>query len=80
MDAPSVTRCSPSARRSPTPREWCRRWTAAALQPLTEKAGKPSGGDSIAVFSADGIRCTHPGPNRIGKHLIADDPYREESR
>ncbi|MDI3406421.1 SpoIIE family protein phosphatase [Streptomyces sp. B-S-A6] len=42
----------------------------AVLQPLTEKARKLAGVDSIVVFSTEGIRYTHPDPKEIGKHVV----------
>ncbi|MEV5509666.1 SpoIIE family protein phosphatase [Streptomyces orinoci] len=42
----------------------------AVLQPLTEAARKQGGVDFIVVMSKDGIRYTHPIPQRIGKHFI----------
>ncbi|WP_372444712.1 SpoIIE family protein phosphatase [Streptomyces coffeae] len=42
----------------------------AELQPLAERARKGSGVDFIVAMSPDGIRYTHPNPNRIGKHFM----------
>ncbi|MFI9721831.1 SpoIIE family protein phosphatase [Streptomyces sp. NPDC052396] len=43
---------------------------SAVLQPLTEAARKQGGVDFIVVMNRDGIRYTHPMPQRIGKKFI----------
>ncbi|CAM5729157.1 Single cache domain-containing protein OS=Streptomyces antimycoticus OX=68175 GN=SSPO_050090 PE=4 SV=1 [Streptomyces antimycoticus] len=40
------------------------------LQPRAEGARKKSGLDFVVVVTPQGIRLTHPKPNRIGKHFI----------
>ncbi|MFI1396943.1 SpoIIE family protein phosphatase [Streptomyces sp. NPDC020681] len=44
----------------------------AVLQPHAEEARKRSGVDFIVVLNTDGIRYTHPLPDRIGKHFVGD--------
>ncbi|MGW1258832.1 SpoIIE family protein phosphatase [Streptomyces sp. NPDC002513] len=46
----------------------------AVLQPLAEEVRKQSGVDAVVVYSAKGIRYTHPDPNLIGKHIIGPEP------
>ncbi|MET9800254.1 SpoIIE family protein phosphatase [Streptomyces sp. NPDC006368] len=41
-----------------------------ALQPRAEAIRRSSGVDYIVVFSTQGIRYTHPDPDRIGEHVI----------
>lgn len=43
---------------------------SAALQPQAEAAREATGVDFIVVMSTDGIRYTHPNPDRIGKHFV----------
>ncbi|MCX4821017.1 SpoIIE family protein phosphatase [Streptomyces sp. NBC_01142] len=40
------------------------------LQPLTEETRKAAGVDFIVVMNTDGIRYTHPQPERIGKRFV----------
>ncbi|MFF7969943.1 SpoIIE family protein phosphatase [Streptomyces sp. NPDC007905] len=42
----------------------------AILQPKAEAARKASGVDFIVVMNTDGIRYTHPRPDRIGKKFV----------
>ncbi|MET9906907.1 SpoIIE family protein phosphatase [Streptomyces sp. NPDC006476] len=42
----------------------------AVLQPRAEAARKATGVDFIVVMNTDGIRYTHPKPNRIGKKFV----------
>ncbi|MFI5683223.1 SpoIIE family protein phosphatase [Streptomyces sp. NPDC051636] len=42
----------------------------AVLQPRAEAARKASGVDFIVVMNTDGIRYTHPKPDRIGKKFV----------
>ncbi|MGW1986836.1 SpoIIE family protein phosphatase [Streptomyces collinus] len=42
----------------------------AVLQPKAEAARKATGVDFIVVMNTDGIRYTHPKPNRIGKKFV----------
>ncbi|MGW2723163.1 SpoIIE family protein phosphatase [Streptomyces sp. NPDC001492] len=42
----------------------------AILQPRAEAARKATGVDFIVVMNTDGIRYTHPKPNRIGKKFV----------
>lgn len=51
-----------AALRSPKP--------TAVLQPKAEAARKTSGVDFIVVLNTDGIRYTHPKPDRIGKKFV----------
>ncbi|MEU6280946.1 SpoIIE family protein phosphatase [Streptomyces sp. NPDC047028] len=51
-----------AALRSPHP--------TAVLQPRAEAARKASGVDFIVVMNTDGIRYTHPKPDRIGKKFV----------
>ncbi|MFE1175430.1 SpoIIE family protein phosphatase [Streptomyces sp. NPDC058773] len=44
----------------------------AVLQPRAEAIRVGSGVDFVVVVNRDGIRYTHPKPNRIGKHFSAD--------
>ncbi|MGW4759051.1 SpoIIE family protein phosphatase [Streptomyces chartreusis] len=43
---------------------------SAALQPRAEAARKATDVDFIVVMTKDGIRYTHPNPDRIGKHFV----------
>ncbi|MFE6939340.1 SpoIIE family protein phosphatase [Streptomyces chartreusis] len=43
---------------------------SAVLQPRAEAARKATGVDFIVVMTTDGIRYTHPNPDRIGKHFV----------
>ncbi|MFD0277854.1 SpoIIE family protein phosphatase [Kitasatospora sp. NPDC127111] len=43
---------------------------SAVLQPLTEETRGPAGVDFIVVMNTDGIRYTHPLPDRIGKQFV----------
>ncbi|WP_051812996.1 SpoIIE family protein phosphatase/ATP-binding protein, partial [Kitasatospora sp. MBT63] len=43
---------------------------SAVLQPLTEAARGPAGVDFIVVMDTNGIRYTHPLPDRIGKRFV----------
>ncbi|MFE5888060.1 SpoIIE family protein phosphatase [Streptomyces sp. NPDC056468] len=43
---------------------------SAALQPRAEAAREATDVDFIVVMSTDGIRYTHPNPDRIGKHFV----------
>ncbi|MFG3496553.1 SpoIIE family protein phosphatase [Streptomyces sp. NPDC047928] len=43
---------------------------AAVLQPLTETARRKAGVDFIVVMDTEGIRYTHPQPDRIGKRFV----------
>jgi sensor histidine kinase regulating citrate/malate metabolism len=59
----------------------------AVLQPRAEAARKGSGVDSVVVVNRDGIRYTHPLPDRIGKRtnenmapLLAGQTTRREIR
>ncbi|WP_240979312.1 SpoIIE family protein phosphatase [Streptomyces sp. HNM0574] len=40
------------------------------LQPVAEEVRKRAGVDYVVVFNTDGIRYTHPDPDRIGKHVV----------
>ncbi|MEU6863894.1 SpoIIE family protein phosphatase [Streptomyces sp. NPDC046876] len=42
------------------------------LQPLTEQTRKEAGVDFIVVMNTDGIRYTHPLPDRIGKRFVGN--------
>ncbi|MFF7161911.1 SpoIIE family protein phosphatase [Streptomyces sp. NPDC008086] len=42
------------------------------LQPLTEEARKAAGVDFIVVMDTEGIRYTHPLPDRIGKRFVGE--------
>ncbi|MFE2884219.1 SpoIIE family protein phosphatase [Streptomyces sp. NPDC059272] len=53
-----------AALRSPNP--------TAILQPRAEAARKASKVDFIVVLNTDGIRYTHPKPDRIGKKFVGD--------
>ncbi|MER7974584.1 SpoIIE family protein phosphatase [Streptomyces sp. NPDC096080] len=44
----------------------------AVLQPRAEAARKATGVDFIVVMNTDGIRYTHPRPDRIGKKFVGD--------
>ncbi|MFF3458810.1 SpoIIE family protein phosphatase [Streptomyces sp. NPDC002730] len=44
----------------------------AILQPLAEQARRQSDVDFIVVLSTDGIRYTHPLPDRIGKKFVGN--------
>ncbi|MGW0883499.1 SpoIIE family protein phosphatase [Streptomyces sp. NPDC002671] len=44
----------------------------AVLQPRTEAARKATGVDFIVVMNTDGIRYTHPNPDRIGKKFVGN--------
>ena len=44
----------------------------AVLQPRAEAARKATGVDFIVVMNTDGIRYTHPKPDRIGKKFVGD--------
>ncbi|MFD3655547.1 SpoIIE family protein phosphatase [Streptomyces sp. NPDC058620] len=44
----------------------------ALLQPSAEEARKGSGVDFIVVLNTDGIRYTHPLPDRIGKKFVGN--------
>ncbi|MBT2507752.1 SpoIIE family protein phosphatase [Streptomyces sp. ISL-98] len=44
----------------------------AVLQPRAEEARKRSGVDFIVVLNPDGIRYTHPLPDRIGKKFVGN--------
>ncbi|MGI5412242.1 SpoIIE family protein phosphatase [Streptomyces chartreusis] len=43
---------------------------SAVLQARAEAARKATGVDFIVVMTTDGIRYTHPNPDRIGKHFV----------
>jgi PAS domain-containing protein len=43
---------------------------SAVLQPLAEKARKAAGVDFIVVMNKQGIRYSHPRPDRIGKKFV----------
>ncbi|MFG2740164.1 SpoIIE family protein phosphatase [Streptomyces chartreusis] len=43
---------------------------SAVLQPRAEAARKATDVDFIVVMTTDGIRYTHPNPDRIGKHFV----------
>ncbi|MEU3059190.1 SpoIIE family protein phosphatase [Streptomyces subrutilus] len=43
---------------------------SAVLQPLTEETRKAAGVDFIVVMNTEGIRYTHPKPDRIGKRFV----------
>ncbi|RSO05710.1 histidine kinase [Streptomyces sp. WAC 05379] len=43
---------------------------STVLQPRAEAARKATGVDFIVVMTTDGIRYTHPNPDRIGKHFV----------
>ncbi|MDG5801449.1 SpoIIE family protein phosphatase [Streptomyces ossamyceticus] len=53
-----------SALRSPDP--------AKILQPLTEAGRKSAGVDFVVVMDTEGIRYTHPMPDRIGKRFVGE--------
>ncbi|MES4907021.1 SpoIIE family protein phosphatase [Streptomyces sp. NPDC000395] len=59
-DAPGM----PAALHSPHP--------TAVLQPLAEQARRESGVDFVVVINKNGIRYTHPKPNRIGKPFVGN--------
>ncbi|MEU9225603.1 SpoIIE family protein phosphatase [Streptomyces massasporeus] len=42
------------------------------LQPLTEEARRTAGVDFIVVMNTNGIRYTHPLPDRIGKQFVGE--------
>ncbi|MFJ4277035.1 SpoIIE family protein phosphatase [Streptomyces massasporeus] len=42
------------------------------LQPLTEEARRAAGVDFIVVMNTNGIRYTHPLPDRIGKQFVGE--------
>ncbi|MFD7505193.1 SpoIIE family protein phosphatase [Streptomyces sp. NPDC059850] len=42
----------------------------AVLQPKAEAVRKQTGLDFVVVMKTDGIRITHPKPDRIGKHYV----------
>ncbi|MFD9935663.1 hypothetical protein ACFWZ6_21325, partial [Streptomyces massasporeus] len=42
------------------------------LQPLTEEARRAAGVDFIVVMDTNGIRYTHPLPDRIGKQFVGE--------
>ncbi|MFD7245045.1 SpoIIE family protein phosphatase [Streptomyces massasporeus] len=42
------------------------------LQPLTEEARRSAGVDFIVVMNTNGIRYTHPLPDRIGKQFVGE--------
>ncbi len=44
----------------------------AVLQPRAEAAREATGVDFIVVMNTDGIRYTHPKPDRIGKEFVGD--------
>ncbi|TXS49261.1 GAF domain-containing protein [Streptomyces sp. uw30] len=44
----------------------------AVLQPRAEAAREATGVDFIVVMNTDGIRYTHPKPDRIGKHFVGN--------
>ncbi|MET9085608.1 SpoIIE family protein phosphatase [Streptomyces sp. NPDC004237] len=44
----------------------------AVLQPKAEAARRATGVDFIVVMNTDGIRYTHPKPDRIGKKFVGD--------
>ncbi|MGW0765656.1 SpoIIE family protein phosphatase [Streptomyces sp. NPDC002676] len=44
----------------------------AVLQPRAEAARKATGVDFIVVMNTDGIRYTHPNPDRIGKKFVGN--------
>ncbi|MFG3288556.1 SpoIIE family protein phosphatase [Streptomyces sp. NPDC048179] len=44
----------------------------AVLQPKAEAARKATGVDFIVVMNTEGIRYTHPKPDRIGKKFVGD--------
>ncbi|WP_031082227.1 SpoIIE family protein phosphatase, partial [Streptomyces sp. NRRL WC-3549] len=45
---------------------------SAVLQPKAEAARKGSGVDFVVVLSRDGIRYTHPLPDRVGKRFVGE--------
>ncbi|MFF3766120.1 SpoIIE family protein phosphatase [Streptomyces sp. NPDC001922] len=47
-----------------------RRDPSAVLQPLTEVGRKAAGVDFIVIMDTNGIRYTHPIPDRIGKRFV----------
>ncbi|SPF06976.1 SpoIIE family protein phosphatase [Streptomyces sp. MA5143a] len=53
-----------SALRSPDP--------SKILQPLTEEGRKSAGVDFVVVMDTEGIRYTHPMPDRIGKRFVGE--------
>ncbi|WP_257234358.1 SpoIIE family protein phosphatase [Streptomyces sp. JV178] len=53
-----------SALRSPDP--------SKVLQPLTEAGRKSAGVDFVVVMDTEGIRYTHPMPDRIGKRFVGE--------
>ncbi|WP_206336189.1 SpoIIE family protein phosphatase [Streptomyces torulosus] len=53
-----------SALQSPDP--------AKILQPLTEAGRKAAGVDFVVVMDTEGIRYTHPMPDRIGKRFVGE--------
>ncbi|MFC7015300.1 SpoIIE family protein phosphatase [Streptomyces viridiviolaceus] len=52
------------ALRSPDP--------TAVLQPRAEAVRKATGVDFVVVMNTDGVRYTHPQPDRIGKEFVGD--------
>ncbi|MBQ0826340.1 SpoIIE family protein phosphatase/ATP-binding protein [Streptomyces tagetis] len=44
----------------------------AVLQPRAEAVRKATGVDFVVVLNPEGIRYTHPKPDRIGKHFVGD--------
>lgn len=46
------------------------------IQPIVEKIRKQVGAEFIVVGNKDGIRYSHPVPDRIGKHMVGGDNYR----
>lgn len=49
---------------------------AAALQPIAEEIRKQTGAEYVVIGNKDGIRYSHPMPERIGKKMVGDDNER----
>ncbi|MEU0837132.1 hypothetical protein [Streptomyces sp. NPDC005969] len=44
--------------------------STAVLQPRAEAVRKAAGVAYVVVSNTHGIRCTHPNPHLIGKHIL----------
>lgn len=49
---------------------------AAALQPIAEEIRKQTGAEYVVIGNKDGIRYSHPMPDRLGKKMVGDDNER----
>jgi len=49
---------------------------AKIIQPIVEKIRKQVGAEFIVVGNKEGIRYSHPIPDRIGRHMVGGDNYR----